>query len=51
MSAYRVWIGEEGGTDRVIFLTRGWQFYFSTRWFGWRLRVYSARPYVWVGRA
>jgi hypothetical protein len=48
---FKVWIGEEGGSDRIIFLTRQRQFYFSTRWFGYRLRVWSVRPYVWVGRA
>jgi hypothetical protein len=52
MNEFRVWVGREGGSDRIIFLTNGpLRFYFSTRWFGCRLRVWSARPYVWVGKA
>jgi hypothetical protein len=51
MSDFKVWVGKDGASDRVILLTRGWRFYFSTRWFGYRLRLVCARPYIWVGRA
>ena len=47
----RVWVGADGGQDRLIVLTNGWRFYLSTRWFGYRVRVYSVRPYLWVGKA
>jgi hypothetical protein len=48
---FKVWVGHEGGTDRLIFCTYRFHFYLSTRWFGYRLRVWSVRPYIWVGRA
>jgi hypothetical protein len=48
---FKVWVGHEGGTDRLIFCTYRFHFYLSTRWFGYRLRVWSVRPYIWVGKA
>lgn len=40
-----------GSSDRLVVVTRGHQFFFSTRWLGVRLRLLSSRPYVWIGRA
>jgi hypothetical protein len=51
MRPFRVWIGEDGGSDRVIFVTRGFQWYLSVKAFGWRLRLFSPFPHVWMGRA
>jgi hypothetical protein len=52
MNDFKVWIGGNGkGSDRVILITKGFRFYFSTRWFGWRLRLVCCRPYIQLVRA
>jgi hypothetical protein len=45
----KVWLGT---SDRAVLVTNGPRFYFSTRLFGWRLRVWFIRgPHVTLGRA
>ena len=43
----KTWCGTEGGTERIIFQTGGWlRFYFTTKAFGRRVRVYGRKPWV-----
>jgi hypothetical protein len=50
----KVWLGEEGGIERVILVTNGFpRFYLTVKAFGWRMRLWHLRtwPHIWFGRA
>jgi hypothetical protein len=45
----KVWLGQ---SERAILVTNGVRFYFSTRLFGWRLRVWFINvPHAEIVRA
>lgn len=47
----RVWLGEECGRQRVIFLTGGnVRFYLTVKAFGWRIRLKAFKPFVQLVR-
>jgi hypothetical protein len=51
MSYFKCHIGKDGGSDRIIFATRGFHFYLSVKAFGYRVRLCSNGWYAWVGKA